>query len=103
MRASNDDRKARLELIEQWHQSGKRQKDFYQEHNIPAHVFYYWHKRYRKQKGVLPKKSKPANRFVELKPIPEMTAGNVELQFVNGHRIIFHQAVSADYLKALIA
>jgi len=101
MRASKEDRKAMLELIEQWHKSGKRQKDFYQEYNIPAHVFYYWHKCYRKQKGALPKPT-PANRFVELKPSPVLTAGNVEVQFTSGHRIIFHQAVSADYLKALI-
>ncbi len=36
-----NDRKAMMALIEQWQKSGLRQKDFYQQHNIPAHVFYY--------------------------------------------------------------
>ena len=102
MRLSKEDRRAKLELIEQWHKSGKLQKDFYQEHNIPAHVFYYWHRCYLKHNGALSEKPKPANHFVELKPVPVLPAGNVEIHFTSGHRIIFHQAVSADYLRALI-
>jgi transposase-like protein len=101
MRASEQQSKAMLALIEEWHQSGMRQKDFYEQRNIPAHVFYYWHKCYRKQKGALPQ-SKSANRFVELKPSPVLNAASIELQLNNGHRIIFHQPISADYLKALI-
>ncbi len=52
MRASNEERNAMLALIKQWELSGMRQKDFYQQHNIPAHVFYYWHKCYKNQRRV---------------------------------------------------
>jgi transposase-like protein len=101
MRSSSEQRIAMLDLIEQWQQSGISQKTFYQQHNIPAHVFYYWHKCYRKQRGGL-NKSAPSNSFVQLQPSPVVSASNIELQLVNGNRIIFHQPVSVDYLKALI-
>jgi len=102
MRASSEQRRAMLDLIEQWEQSGVSQKDFYHEHNIPAHVFYYWHKCYRKQRTSLNKKSIPPNGFVQLEPSLVPSASNVELLLTNGNRIIFHQPVSADYLKGLI-
>lgn len=101
MAASSEERKAMLDLIEQWHQSGINQKVFYQRHNIPAHVFYYWHKRYRKLEAGSTE-SIPSNIFVELRPSRVLVAGNVELQLIDGNRIIFHQAVGVDYLKALI-
>lgn len=101
MRASSEQRIAMLDLIEQWQQSGISQKVFYQQNNIPAHVFYYWHKCYRKQRGGL-NKSIPSNSFVQLQPSSVAFSGNIELQLTNGNRIIFHQPVGVDYLKALI-
>lgn len=100
MRASNEQRRAMLDLIEQWHQSGISQKDFYHQHNIPAHVFYYWHKCYRKQRAGL-NKSISSSGFIKLEPSPLQSA-DIELQLANGNRIIFHQPVSVEYLKALI-
>ena len=38
-----------LSLIEQWHESGKTQKIFCQEHELTYTTFYYWLKRYRRQ------------------------------------------------------
>ena len=101
MRASREQRESMLGLIEQWQKSGLSQKVFYQQHNIPAHVFYYWHKRYRNQRADL-NKSIPSNSFVQLQPSPAPSVSNIELQLTNGNRIIFHQPVGADYLKALI-
>lgn len=101
MRASNEQRTTMLALIEQWEQSGMRQNDFYQQHNIPSHVFYYWHKRYKVQ-NALPRKAIPSTSgFIELQPA-NVPSGNMELHLRNGNRIIFHQQVSVDYLKALI-
>ena len=102
MRASNEERNAMLSLIKQWEQSGMRQKDFYQQHNIPAHVFYYWHKCYKKPKAVKSKPVPSTNSFVQLQPSVSST-GNIEMHLPNGNRIIFNQPVSVDYLKALIS
>lgn len=101
MRSSNEERTAMLNLIDQWKQSGLNQKNFYQQHSIPAHVFYYWHKCYRKQRSGL-NTSIPPNNFVQLEPSAVALAGNIELQLANGNRIILHQPVGVDYLKALI-
>jgi hypothetical protein len=100
MRRSNEQRKAMLDLIEQWQQSGISQKDFYHQHNIPAHVFYYWHKCYRKQRFGFNKPTS-INGFIKLEPSP-VPSSDIEIQLSNGNRIIFHQPVSVDYLKALI-
>ena len=100
MRASNDQRASMLALIEQWEQSGMRQKDFYQQHNIPAHVFYYWHKCYKKIKARPRKSIQATSSFIQLQPA-DLSSGNMELHLPNGNRIIFHQPVSVDYLKAL--
>ncbi len=102
MRASNEERNGMLALIKQWEQSGMRQKDFYEQHNIPAHVFYYWHKCYKKPKAGARKPIPAANSFVQLHPsVP--SASNIEMHLPNGNRIIFNQQVSVDYLKALIS
>ncbi len=102
MRASNEQRAVMLALIEQWEQSGMRQKDFYQQQNIPSHVFYYWHKCYKNKKS-RPRKSIPATSgFIQLQPA-DLSSNNMELHLPNGNRIIFHQQVSVDYLKALIS
>lgn len=102
MRVSNEQRNAMLSLINQWEQSGMRQKDFYQQHNIPAHVFYYWHKCYKNPKAGACKPIPAANSFVQLQP-PVPSAGSMEMVLPNGNRIIFNQPVSVDYLKALIS
>ena len=38
-----------LSLIEQWHESGKTQQSFCQEHDLTYTTFYYWLRRYRRQ------------------------------------------------------
>jgi len=101
MRASNEERNAMLALIKQWEQSGIRQKDFYQQHNIPAHVFYYWHKCYKQPEGVTHRPIPTPNSFVQLQPLVP-SASNIEMHLQNGIRIIFNQPVSVDYLKALV-
>jgi len=97
MRASAIGRQAKIDIIEKWKQSGLSQKEFYQQQQIPAHVFYYWHKVYRDQHK---KASSFSEGFVQI--ASPASAGNVEVQFPNGTSIIFNAPVSSDFLKALI-
>lgn len=102
MQLPDNDRQAKINLIEKWKDSGLTQKEFYQQQNMPAHVFYYWHKCYRDQQNKIAHASSlAANDFVQL--TPPSPATHVELQLPNGMRIIFHEPVRADYLKALIS
>ena len=102
MHLRENDRKAMMALIEQWQKSGLRQKDFYQQHNIAAHVFYYWLKCFRMQQdGKVIKQLPKAGSFIQLQPLEIKAINNVEIRLPNGIRIFFNSQVSVDYLKAL--
>jgi hypothetical protein len=102
MRLHDNDRRAKIDLIQKWKDSGLTQKEFYQQHNIPAHVFYYWHKCYREQQNkVAMASSTSANGFVQLTASSPTTG--IELHLPGGIRIIFHEPVPADYIKTLIS
>lgn len=85
-----------LAMIATWQQSGQSQKQFCLQNNIAYHVFHYWYKVYRNQVAA------NSGSFVAVNIAPQLQS-NIELHLTNGNRIVFHQAVSADFLKALIA
>jgi hypothetical protein len=90
-------------MIGCWQQSGLSQKAYCEQNGIRYHVFHYWYKRYREKQ--IPQKEAG---FVSLTLPPSVcssAAGSaaVELLLPDGKRILFHQMVSPDYLKALIA
>src|SRR3954468_15061126 len=89
-----------LGMILTWKQSGLSQKAYCEQNNIRYYVFHYWYKRYRDQQGVVDDAS-----FVPLNVKPStlpVSNSAIEILFPDGKRILFHQPVSADYLKALI-
>jgi len=91
-----------IALIEQWQKSGMRQKDFYLQHNIPAHVFYYWHRCYKKQQqNKVVRESPSSNQFIELKASGTEPINSIEIRLPNGIQIFLNDQVSVDYLKAL--
>jgi hypothetical protein len=89
-------RQRHFAMITSWQQSGQNQKQYCIQNNIAYHVFHYWYKVYRQAQ------SDGSGKFVTLSITPQPQA-NVEIQLTDGKRIIFHQPVSADYLKVLIA
>jgi len=102
MRLPQNDRKVMLALIEKWQNSGMRQRDFYRQHNIPAHVFYYWYKCFRKQhENKITNPLPSSNHFIQLKPSATEPINNIEIRLPNGIQIFFNDGVSVDYLKAL--
>lgn len=85
-------------LIDQWQQSDFTQKLFCEQNNIPYHVFHYWYGRYRKQH----QGTATSPRFIKLAVSPA-SPGYAELILPDGKRLLFHQPVTSDYLKMLIA
>ena len=85
-----------LAMIAAWQQSGQSQKQYCLQNNVAYHKFHYWYKIYRD------KESAGRGSFVALNITPP-AQGNLELLLADGRRIIFHQPVSVEYLKALIA
>ena len=102
MRLRDNVRKAMLAIKEQWQKSGLRQKDFYLQQNIAAHVFYYWLKCFKKQQTIKVDKQLPkAGSFIQLQPLQIASVNTIEIRLPNGIQILFNSAVSVDYLKAL--
>lgn len=86
-------------LIEKWQQSGLSQKAFCEAHQVKAPVFYYWYKCYRLQNN--PLVVQPS--FIELRSDPILPQAAIEVLLVCGHRIFFHQPVTASFVKAVIS
>jgi hypothetical protein len=96
MESREQHRQQQFAMISSWQQSGQTQKQYCVQNNIAYHIFHYWYKVFREAQSAV------SGSFVALNIAPPLQA-NVEIHFTDGRRIIFHQLVSADYLKALIA
>lgn len=99
MRNSSEVREQMFMLIEQWQQSGLTQKAFCGQQSLRYYVFHYWYKRYREQHDV----TENGSSFVKLKIAKPVAAGGVEINYPGGIRLIFHEPVSSNYLKALVS
>lgn len=94
---SKDVQQKMFEYIDQWQQSGLTQKAFCQKVNLSYHIFHYWYKRYRDNA------TEPGSAFIKLDVCAPSALAKAELILADGKRLLFHQPVSADYLKALIS
>lgn len=93
---SKDVQQSMFNYIDQWQQSDLSQKAFCNQINLPYHIFHYWFKRYRN------KENQPSS-FIKLNVSTPSTVCHAELILADGKRLVFHQPVSADYLKTLIS
>jgi hypothetical protein len=97
MQSKDEVQQQMFDYIDQWQQSGLTQKAFCQQVNLSYHIFHYWYKRYRIADR------KPASSFIRLGVSSASIASHTELVLPDGKRLLFHQPVSIDYLKALIS
>lgn len=88
-------REQMFEYVKGWQTSGLSQKKFCEQSNIPYHVFHYWYKLYRRTE------SKVSSSFIKLE-VPSTDTPFAELVLPDGKKLLFHQPLSLDYLKALI-
>jgi len=96
MQSKKEVRQQMFGHIDQWQQSGLTQKAFCQQAKLPYHIFHYWYKCYRI------KDINPASSFIKLGVSTTSITSHTELILPDGKRLLFHQPVSIDYLKALI-
>ena len=88
-------------IISSWKQSNLSQKAYCEQNQLRYHVFHYWYKRYRNQKS---RSTEPAFIPLNVKPsFSDTTCVNIEVVLADGKRILFHQPVSSDFLKAVIS
>src|SRR3954468_1268306 len=106
MEYSEEVQQQMFSMIECWQQSGLNQKTWCEQHSIRYHVFHYWYRKYKdvplsdKQAGFIPLQLQPAAATPSITP---PVGVHTELLLADGRRLLFHQGVSADYLKALIS
>jgi hypothetical protein len=88
-------------MIGSWKQSGLSQKAYCEQNNIRYYIFHYWYKRYRGQQDAVENAT-----FIPLNVKPStfpVSSSAIEILLPDGKRILFHQPVGPDYLKALIS
>jgi len=100
MQNKEEARKKMFFHIDQWKRSDQSQKAYCLEHNIRYYVFHYWFKRYR---GEDADKREITSSFVKLQVNESATKAHSELIMPDGRRLVFHEAVSSDFLKSLIS
>jgi hypothetical protein len=90
-----------FKTIASWKQSGLSQKAYCEQHNIRYYVFHYWYKRYRDEHLSTREAS-----FISVDVNPDSSStlcANIEVVLPDGKRILFHQAVSSDFLRSVIS
>lgn len=101
MQYDKNTQKQMLAMVGGWQQSGLSQKAYCEQKQIRYHVFHYWYKRYRDEQSNI---GEPAFIPLTVKPsFSDATCANIEVVLADGKRILFHQAVSSDFLKAVIS
>ena len=84
--------KEMLSLIEQWHESGKTQQTFCQEHDLTYTTFYYWLRRYRQQLE--------EGSFL---PIEISSGSHIEIRYPGGVILQLPSATKLSTLKQLLS
>jgi hypothetical protein len=109
MQYSDEVQQQMFSMIACWQQSGLGQKTYCEQYSIRYHVFHYWYKKYKDSQLSASAIKEPGFIALQLKPaatpsiIPPAAGVHTELLLPDGRRLLFHQGVSADYLKALIS
>ena len=80
-----------------WQRSGLTQKIWCEQAGITYHTFHYWYKRFKAEQP-----TPGRNSFVALKVDTQEMHSGIELFFGN-NRLVFHQPLSVDFIKALIS
>lgn len=89
-------------LIRKFEESDISAHEFYRQHKVPEHIFYYWRRKYikvhrRVEKGFLPLEVSPP----VLPPVKE-PSGSVQIRYPNGVQVTLDKSVSISRIKALI-
>ena len=92
--------KEKYKMIEQWKQSGLSQTEYCRQNVITHHSFYYWYKRYRQHHDC---SGSNDSSFVKLHIEKPSQSSLLEVHYPGGIRLLFHEIVSVNYLKALLS
>lgn len=89
-------------LFEKWHQSGKTKIAFCQEEGLIKSTFYYWIKKFQKEK-VTVKQRKPSFTPLILEQKTDLNNKQpiFRIKYISGVSIDFYDMVDAGFIKSL--
>ena len=90
-----------FDSIGQWQRSGLSQKAWCEQNNITYSSFHYWYRRFRNQQPG--NKPVTGDDFVQLL-VQDRSSGSpwCELELGKGQKLLFHQPVSAAFIRSLL-
>lgn len=91
-----------FEGIIHWQQSGLTQKAWCEQNDVAYGAFHYWYKRYRNEEAAASPDKGPDGGFVRLMVDSSVTSAWCELVSGDGKKLIFHQPLSVEFIRALI-
>ena len=99
----SEHRRKMFSLIKRYLESDMSGRDFYRQHNLSEHLFYYWRRQYLDSQP-----SSANNKFVAVEvKSPEQPSVNdikgvIQIQYPNGVQVTVEESVSISRLRALI-
>jgi hypothetical protein len=95
-------RRDMFSLIMKYEKSNISAREFYRQHNLPGHIFYFWRRKYKEvhtptEQGFLPVEIGPP-----VLPLVDEPRGIVQIQYPNGVLVTLNKSVSISRIKALI-
>lgn len=98
-----EQRRKMFSLIKRYLESNVSARDFYRQHNLAEHIFYYWRRKYLDTQ-----ESTTSSKFVavevqspEHQPVHN-SKGVIQIQYPNGIQVTVEETVNISRLRALI-
>jgi hypothetical protein len=87
-------------IINEWEQSEMTKAVFCRLRKIPKSTFYYWHKKYKKQKKDTTNPFIPVKIKEDTKPSPQ--ASGMTISYPNGVQVTLESQANIRYVRELI-
>ena len=87
--------------MKRYEASGITAKEFYRQHNVSDHKFYYWLRRYKKAQVVSEQGFIPVEVNNAAPPAIDLS-GDIHIQYPNGVVVTLDKSVNISRLRALI-
>lgn len=95
-------RQEMFSIIKQYLESDMSARDFYRQHNLTEHRFYYWRRKYMDHHHPSGKSFIPVEVNAPAHPPINDARGDIQIHYPNGVQVTLDRSVSISRIKALI-
>ncbi|MDC7239335.1 MAG: hypothetical protein PQJ50_03140 [Spirochaetales bacterium] len=97
-----DHRQEMFSIIRKYLGSNMGARDFYRQHNLTEHRFYYWRRKYMDAHHSSDKGFVPVEVHKPIQPSVNEARGDIQIHYPNGVQVTLDRSVSITRIKALI-